>query len=813
MREVPEGLRARLAGADSLRDSGRIDAALEEYCAIVTLAPDSAQAHFKLGTGYAMQSDRQEDAERCYRNALAIWRSYPEANHNLGFMLAARCEYDEGEERYLAALAERPDFAGVHHNLGRLLLETGRLDRARYHAHRVQSLRPDWGDGFDLLGQVARAEGKITEAIAMSRHAVSLAPDAAAVWTNLGTCLSSCGRHDEAEEALRRALEISPGYFPAWNNLLLSSNFRRRDREDVFALHRSYGCVVRERCGEPKKPTSRPDAERRLRVGILSGDLRHHSVAYFLRGPLEFLNRSQFQLFAYYNQRIEDDVMWKLKSLFHWWRSVHGIDDEATAELIRQDRIDILIDLAGHTATGRPLVLGRKPAPVQVHWIGYPNTTGLDSVDYRLTDEWTDPEAEEGRYSVEKPWRLPASFLCYAPPDTAPDVVEPPCLTRNRITFGSFNVRAKLSGECIDLWCEVLRALPDARLVLKSYFGAGDEDARAELRQMFVDRGIAAGRVDILEKRESTADYLAAYAEMDIALDTFPYNGTTTSCEALWMGVPVVTLTGDRHVARVGTSLLNNAGLPDLVAATADDFVAIAVELASNYERLRNFRLALRQHLQGTRLLDKVKMGGDLGAALRGMWREYCGGLPEGLPLETGSSGRSAELMKLHIGGREVRDGWKILDIEPRDEVDFAGDVTNLDAFADECCSEIYCSHVLEHVPQAQIAGAVAGFHRILAPGGHLYVSVPDLEVLSWLMLNPSYGEVDRFNIMRRMFGGQRDAHDFHMIGLYFDLMSSYLRNAGFSAVDHVQDFGLFNDASTTTFDGRRISLNLIATK
>ena len=279
------------------------------------------------------------------------------------------------------------------------------------------------------------------------------------------------------------------------------------------------------------------------------------------------------------------------------------------------------------------------------------------------------------------------------------------------------------------------------------------------------------------------------------------------------MGVPVVTLTGDRHVARVGTSLLNNAGLPDLVAATADDFVAIAVELASNYERLRNFRLALRQHLQGTRLLDKVKMGGDLGAALRGMWREYCGGLPEGLPLETGSSGRSAELMKLHIGGREVRDGWKILDIEPRDEVDFAGDVTNLDAFADECCSEIYCSHVLEHVPQAQIAGAVAGFHRILAPGGHLYVSVPDLEVLSWLMLNPSYGEVDRFNIMRRMFGGQRDAHDFHMIGLYFDLMSSYLRNAGFSAVDHVQDFGLFNDASTTTFDGRRISLNLIATK
>lgn len=814
MAEASVEMKARVARADALRDDGKLEDAIAEYQVIVAECPNSPEAHFKLGTAYARRQGAGDAAESCYRRALEIWREYPEANNNLGLMLGGRGQLDEAEQRYRIALAERPDFREAHVNFGWLLQEMGRLEEARYHARRVLILQPDSSVGYDLLGQVAKSEGRITEATRHSRRAVELNPGSAAAWTNLGACLWNQGLHEESEQALRRALDIIPDFLPAWNNLLLMSNYRQLDRAEVVNMHRSFGAIVRRQCGElTRHEYSSPNSERRLRIGFLSGDLRRHSVSFFLPGPLERLDRSQFQLFAYFNHRNEDEVTWRLKPYFSKWRVVFGVGDDDVAAQIRADRIDILIDLVGHTATTRPMVLGRKPAPVQVHWIGYPNTTGLDTMDYRLTDNWADPEVEEGRYSVERLWRLPASFLCYTPPDTAPVPADPPSTEKAWITFGSFNNRAKLSPECIDLWTKVLDAVPDSRLVLKSYLGAGDIDARNELRRSFVDRGIAPERIRVLDRQDSTSDHLSAYGEMDIALDTFPYNGTTTTCEALWMGVPVVTLTGDRHAARVGSSLLNNAGLGDLVAGSVDDFVAIACELASDRQRLKNFRLALRGHLRQSRLLDKVAMGANLGFALRGMWREYCAGLPAEGPVATGESVEVQDLMRLHIGGREECEGWKVLDVEPGDGVDFVGDVTKLDSFADESCIEVYCSHVLERVPQAQIFEVAVDLHRILAPGGCLYVSVPDLEVLSWLLLNPDYDQNDRFQIMRRIFGGQSSAEDFNKIGLYFDLVATYLRDAGFSSVEHVESFGLFDDSSTLSFDGHRISLNLIATK
>lgn len=279
------------------------------------------------------------------------------------------------------------------------------------------------------------------------------------------------------------------------------------------------------------------------------------------------------------------------------------------------------------------------------------------------------------------------------------------------------------------------------------------------------------------------------------------------------MGVPVVTLAGDRHSARVGASLLNNAGLGDLVAGCPDDFVAIACELASDRQRLRNLRLALRDHLRASRLFDKAAMGADLGAALRGMWRQHCASFPEDVPREERDAVPMEDLIRLHIGGREPRDGWRIMAAEQGDGVDFVGDVTNLDAFADESCAEIYCAHVLQRVPQAGILAALAGLYRMLAPGGRLYASVPDMEVLAWLFVNPGYGKSDRFQVMRRMFGGQSDKHDFNGVGLYADLLADYLRHAGFASIEHVETFGLFDDASTRTVDGHRVSLNLLAIK
>ncbi|MDO8310707.1 MAG: methyltransferase domain-containing protein, partial [Sideroxyarcus sp.] len=467
----------------------------------------------------------------------------------------------------------------------------------------------------------------------------------------------------------------------------------------------------------------------------------------------------------------------------------------------------------GHTASTRPMVLGRRPAPIQVHWIGYPNTTGLDCIDYRITDEWVDPLTDGETYSSEDLWRLPGSFLCYRPSEAALDAKSPPCLERRHVTFGSFNSRAKLSDECVVLWCRILNAVPGSRLVLKSMVGADDEEARSALQRCFEAHGVAAERVDVLKRTSTPEDHFATYHDIDIALDTFPYNGTTTTCEAMWMGVPVVALAGDRHASRVGVSLLNNVGLSELIAETQDDYLRIATELATDPVRLQNLRASMRARMLASRLLDRQAMGVSLGSAFREMWQRYCSGFPAALPIQGGEPDQQGDLLKLHIGGKQVREGWKILDALQRDEVDFIGDIRHLEAFADESCIEIYCSHVLEHVGQVEILEALQGLHRILAPGGLLYISVPDMDVLAWLFLDPSMGKPQRFEIMRMMFGGQLDEFDFHQIGLNFDFMLDYLQEAGFSSVEHVESFGLFDDSSSYRPGGHLISLNLIAVK
>jgi len=804
----------RIVDADALRDAGRLDEALADYAAIVADFPESHEARYKLGTAFA-RLKRTDDAARCYREALVLWSDYPEANNNLGLILFSRGEFAEAERLYRVALAERTDFLEAHLNLCGLLIETTLLLEAKYYANRALQLSPQSSAAHARLGQVLRAFGQLSAGMQEFQRAIELDPKSAAALTDLGSCYWHLGRHHDAEAALHAALEAVPDFFPAWNNLLLQSNYRLRDREEVFRLHRAFGEIVRQQCGEVPtvRVITRPDPSRRLRIGFISGDFRRHSVAYFLRGALEYLDRRQFQLVAYYNFRIEDEVTWQLKPMFHHWRCIHGVPDEKAAALIREDGIDILVDLTGHTASTRPMVLGHRPAPIQIHWIGYPNTTGLDCIDYRITDAWADPVADGNRYSSEELWRLPESFLCFSPPDQAPDPQEPPCLARSYVTFGSFNSRAKLSDECVTLWCEVLRATPDSRLVLKSMIGVEDEAARAGLLRHFESHGIEANRIEILTRRSAIADHFSAYHGIDVALDTFPYHGTTTTCEALWMGVPVVTLAGDRHASRVGVSLLNNVGLGELIAFSAENYVRIAVALAASPDRLRELRTSLRERMRSSRLMDRRAMGSALGGAFREMWRRYSAGFPVVPPSEEDAGAQPPDLLRLHIGGVKRRDGWKILDVEAREEVDFVGDIRNLEAVPAESCSEVYCSHVLEHVGQAEILDTLNGLYRILAPGGRLYVSVPDLDVLAVLFAQPGMSKAWRFRIMRMIFGAQQNEFVFHQIGLNFDFMEDYLRDVGFASVEHVESFGLFDDSSNWRVDGHLISLNLIVTK
>lgn len=800
--------------ADRLRDLGQLDEALRACQAIVADHPDAPEAHYKLGALYG-RLEQTKLAETSYKNSISLWPRYPEANNNLGLIHLQRGDFDAAELCFRIALAERPDFLKAHFNLGRLLNEGLRLLEAEYCAKRAIEISPNSSGGYERLGQATRLQGRITESIAHFQRALELDPGSSLALTELGVCYLSLGRRQDAERAYKSAIAFAPDYLPAWNNLMLMSNYTLGNRDEVFTLHTAFGAVVRKMCGDLSSPLQlvRPDAARRLRIGFLSGDFRRHSVAYFVKGTLEHLDRAQFQLFAYHNYGKEDSVTWELKPLFHFWRSVCGLMNQELADLIAADQIDILIDLSGITAGSRPLVLGRKPAPIQVHWIGYPNTLGLDCVDYRLTDSWADPPTDGDEFYSEELWRLPRSFLCYSPPASAPNIEQPPCLRRPEITFGSFNSRVKLNEECIAMWVAVLEAVSNSRLVIKSLSGTDDEDARASLLQLFVAKGIVADRVEVLPWCGALEDHLAAYNEIDIALDTFPYHGTTTTCEALWMGVPVVTLAGDRHASRVGASLLNNIGLDAFVAENRDEYVEIAVGLAENRQALLGLRQTMRERMAGSPLMDRREMGAALGSALRGMWHRYCEKFSADLPANSGPAPESIELLKLHIGGRVAREGWKILDSEPRPEVDFVGSVQDLSSFADESCSAIYCSHVLEHVGQGEILDTLNGFYRILAPGGHLYLSVPDLDVLVWLFSNPAFDQAERFHVMRMMFGGQVDEHDFHRIGLNFDFLCAYLRDVGFLSVEHVESFGLFEDTSGARVHGHLISLNLIVTK
>lgn len=618
---------------DALRDSGALDDAILAYQQTIAAYPGLAMGPYKLGTAY-MRLNRLDEAEACFRQALEIDPDYPEAMNNLGILIAGRSELDVAEGLYRKALAKRIDYFEAHINLGNLLVESGRRIEALYHYDRAIRLRPDSALAKQRMGPLLRDLGRIAEAIDMLRQAIELEPESAAAWNDLGACHISQGNITAAEDALQEALRLDPTLFSGWVNRMLISNWRSRDRAGVFELHRSFGMHMTELTAA-KQFTSHSnliDENRRLRVGFVSGDFRRHSVSYFVRGPLSRLDRTKVEAWAYYNHATEDERTQELKPLFEEWRSIHGVSDDDAAEMIHRDGIDILIDLTGHTGHSRLGLFALKPAPVQASWIGYPNTTGLPAIDYRLTDEFADPSGSSEEFHTETLIRLPDCFLCYSPLREAPELSAPPVTECGTITFGSFNTRVKIGDETLALWRQVLAAVPDAKLVLKSAVGLSEQSGKDELLHKINLAGIDTKRVRIHSAPEALDDHLALYGTIDICLDTFPYHGTTTTCEALWMGVPVVTLAGESHVSRVGVSLLSNIGLQELIAHSAAEYVRIAADLARNRARLTELRATMRQRMLASPLLDPSSMARNLERALRQMWLNYCARAPVGTP-------------------------------------------------------------------------------------------------------------------------------------------------------------------------------------
>lgn len=582
-----------------------------------------ADYFFKLGNSLNDQG-RFEEAIAAYRRAIALKPDFAAAHYNVGNALSNQNKLEEAIAAYRRAIAIKPDLAVAHFNLANTLTKLDKFDEAIGAYRRALVLRPDFVAAHSNLGRALEEQAKLGEAILAYRRAIAISPDFAAAHCNLGNALMNQGKLEDAIAAYRRAIAIQPGFAVAHSNLLLCLNYHDELTSDqLFAEHlewgRRFAVPERRQCTHANSR----EAGRRLRIGYVSPDLYRHSVAYFLEPLLEYRDQQAVEIYCYADLLRPDAVTARLQTLSDHWLVTVALSDDALAERIRTDGVDILVDLAGHTAKNRLGVFARKPAPVQVTWLGYPNTTGLKALDYRLVDAVTDPLGEADARASETLVRLDDGFLCYGGFEDAPEPVPPPCLATGAVTFGSFNNPTKISQATVRAWAKLLIRRPEARLLLKATPFA-DDATRTLFRARFAECGVEAERVELAARVPDAAEHFAVYHRVDIALDPFPYNGTTTTCEALWMGVPVVALRGDRHAGRVGASLLGRVGLADLIADSVDDYVEIALALAGDPRHLEALRSSLRPRMKASPLCDGPAFARKIEAAFRVMWRRWC---------------------------------------------------------------------------------------------------------------------------------------------------------------------------------------------
>ena len=604
-----------------LESRGESARAMASFQSAVRYRPDMPDAHFRLGNLCYAAGDF-DTAATCYQRVLQLDGNHVQAANNLGNAHKAAGRADEAVDAYRRAVKGRPDYIEAYNNLGNALLDMGNVDDALEALGTAARLRPGVPEVCFNLGRALQAAGRLGEAEKNYRQSLAGKPIARAA-NNLGNLLVSEGRIGEALEAYSRAFEIDPGYKESFSNFLFCLNYSLDHADSIFRSHLEWG----ERyCGGSSGAFERADAcaGRKLRVGYVSADFKEHSVAFFLQTLFSGHDRERFEIACYANLTREDALTSRFRSLSDHWVDISRMDDAQAAARIREDRVDILVDLAGHTSGNRLGVFCLRPAPVQVTYLGYPNTTGVPAIDYRLTDGIADPEDSAERFS-ETLVRLPGCFLAYTPPAEAADipVSEPPAAGRGYVTFGSFNNLAKVNEDVVRLWSEVLASVPGSCLVLKNR-AFSDEGTRSRYDRQFEAAGIDPGRVEYISWSDSIKDHLSLYGKVDIALDTFPYNGTTTTCEALWMGVPVITFSGENHAGRVSASLLAAAGLSSCVGKDRNDYRRIAVEMASDVAALSELRASLRPSLLASTLCDGNRLAGEIEQAYRQMWRKWC---------------------------------------------------------------------------------------------------------------------------------------------------------------------------------------------
>jgi len=604
----------------ALAGQGRFDEAMTEYERAAALNPKLAEVHNNVGHACQHRGDL-EAAVAAFRRAIEHAPQLAEAHNNLGNALHRLGQTPEAWEAYQRAIQLNPRYPDPHLNLGNVLRDRGQSEEAMACYRRALELRPAYSEAYHNLGNVLGDLGRFDEAIEAYRQSIALRPDYMDAHYHLSTVLRDRAALDEALVECRRALELQPDQAQVRSDLILTLHLHPAyDARVIAEEQRAWNRWIAEplRLGIVVAVHDR-DPGRRLRIGYVSPDFRDHVVGRNLEPLFQHHDRTQFEIFGYSGVRRPDSRTEEFRRRYAAWRETVRVDDAALAEMIRQDGVDILVDLTQHSTDSRLPVFARRPAPVQVSFAGYPASTGLEAIRYRISDAFLEGGLTKGGGEESERVFLIDSFWCYDPCGIELPVNALPAEERGYVTFGSLNNFCKINDPLLKLWARLLRAVPGSRLMLLT--GAGAHRQRTV--EFLKDEGVESGRVEFAERRPRQ-EYLALYHEVDLVLDPFPYGGHTTTLDALWMGVPVVSLAGETTVSRAGWSILSNLGLPELVAFSGDDYLALAQRLAEDRPRLAELRATLRSRLEKSVLMNGEHFTRQIEAAYRAMWREWC---------------------------------------------------------------------------------------------------------------------------------------------------------------------------------------------
>ncbi|MBF0194983.1 MAG: tetratricopeptide repeat protein [Magnetococcales bacterium] len=619
----PENEVALLNIGLALQTTGKLDEAVIYYQKSIFVNHNYPEAYFNLGNGLK-ELGKLDEAVNNYQYAIALSPNYADAYFNLGNVLKEQCKLAHAVINYQKAIAIKPDYAVVHLNLGVVFKEQGNREQAIICYQKAITCNPEYADAYSNLGAALQEQGNLEEAVNCYKKAIAIKPNYAAAYSNLGTALQEQGNLDEAVICYKKALTIKPYYTVACSNLLFCSQYiPNQNQNNLFLLHRKYG----ESCfnaitSQNFSYKNNNSPNRRIHIGLVSPDLGLHPVGHFMMGFLKYHSVNELEITCYSDKK-PDEMTNLLKSYSDNWVSSRTMGDDDLAQLINNDCIDILIDLAGHTVNNRLNMFIKKPAPVQISWAGYVGTTGLQAIDYIIADKFNVPENDD-KFYTERIIRLPDSWLTYTPSlntpkDTPRIIVEG---SKERFTLGNFGNPLKINEEMLQVWSQILLKLPNADLLF-IYKGMDKPDNVKRITQYFERAGVKKDRI-IIEGYLPHQEFLTRYNSVDIALDTLPYSGGITIIEALWMGVPVVTTYGDTFAGRHAASILHAVGLAELVTKNFDEYIQLVVHLVTNHQKLNRLKKGLRNKVTQSPFCDHQKFSINVTKELRKVWVEWC---------------------------------------------------------------------------------------------------------------------------------------------------------------------------------------------